>query len=224
MLKKISLYLIDDDNNYLNSLEEYVKLYPDFEIASSYSALETDGDVEDMIENIGDVKPDVVLMDVSFTLCDRPSDFGITLTQKIKEAFADQKIIMLAQDLENDHDQYEVIKRSFRAGATAYLSKSDLPNWPEGIKETMNGHKFISPSMYDILLTGLSIAKTYNLSIREVQAIRCLSLDMRIKEVAKDMDLSFDGANFHIRNARIKLDVITNQGLVAKALREGIID
>lgn len=223
-MQKISLYLVDDDNDYLNSLEEYVKLYPDFEIASSYSALETDADVEDMIENIGDVTPDVVLMDVSFTLCGRPGDFGITLTQKIKEAFPDQKIIMLAQDLENDHDQYEVIKRSFRSGATAYLSKNDVTSWPEGIKETMNGHKFVAPNLHEILLDGLTIAKTFHLSIREVQAIRCLSMDKRIKQVAKEMGISFDGANFHIRNARIKLDVKTSQGLVAKALREGIID
>ena len=224
MTKKISLYLVDDDNEYLTSLEEYVKIYPDFEIASSYSALETDGDVDDMIEDIKHWKPDVVLMDVSFAQCGRPLDFGITLTQKVKASFPDQKIIMLASDLENDHKQYEVIKRSFRAGATAYLSKSDVPNWPEGIKETMNGHKFVSHNMNGALLADFDVAEQYNLGSREIEAILLLSQDMRIKAIAKEMGMTFDGANFHIRNARMKLDVKTNQGLVAKALRESIID
>ena len=219
----ITLYLVDDDDKYLDSLESYIKLTSEFEISGSFSEVENDEDIEEMMERIEFGKPDVVLMDISFSLKNRPVDFGIELTRRIRSRCPEQKIIILAKDLDDDDELYEVIKRSFRAGATAYLSKSDMEKWPEGIKETINGDLYITPKLHKVLLNGIRVASSLGLTKREVQAIYSLSMDNRIKAVAKDMGLTFDGANFHIRNAKVKLDVQTNQGLVAVALRKGVI-
>lgn len=223
MNKTFTIYAVDDNDAFLQTMDAGLQLFPDLKIVGQYSAVEEEDDIEELLETIEMVKPDVVLMDLDFSEKNRPVDFGITLTKKIKKRCPNQIIIMLATDLDNDLDQHQKIKQSFQAGATAYLRKASPNQWYEAIKETVQGDKFVSPELLKKIEEQITKTVPLGLTAREVEAIYHLSMDLGIREVGGKMGLKFDGANFHLRNAKMKLGVKTSQGLVAAAFREGVI-
>lgn len=227
----IRIYAVDDYNSFLDSLVSYFKLHADFELIGTYSNLAKTNEKgfeneneEELLDNIESYKPDIVLMDISFTLVGRPKNYGIELTRKIRERRPEQKVIMLAEDIDGNEEQFGLIHDAFRAGATSYLSKGDTESWLDSIKETYDSDKgTITPNVIQAIINQWKGKENYGLTEREIEAIYCLSGDMRIREIGKTMSIGYDGANFHIKNARIKLNVKTNQGLVAAAFRKGVI-
>ena len=120
-MKKIKIIAVDDDESYLESLKLFFSLHKeryDFPDTSRISKFQDEYNIEFMLEKIGKVEPDVVLMDFSFALANKPDDFGIELVRRIREKFPEQAIIMLVGD---DDDEDEIrggkIRRSFEAGA-----------------------------------------------------------------------------------------------------------
>ena len=222
---KITLFAVDDSDEYLDSLCQIFKPYAEqYDLVKTFSALEDEDGVEEMIDEIYRLKPDIVLMDISFVIKSRPDDFGIELTQRIIKRVPEQKVIMLSGDnLNTNLEQLQKIRRSFRIGAIAYLRKNTPLAWFEAIKETIQGHLFIPPDISRVILQCFSEGNTFKLTEREIEVLHLLSQDNNLREIAKLMNIGYDGVNFHVGNAKVKLGVTTLQGLVAKAMRQGVL-
>ena len=63
----------------------------------------------------------------------------------------------------------------------------------------------------------------FPLTDAERHILRLLSEGMTKKEIARTVDLSVHTVNFHLRRTYEKLQVHTNTGAVAKAIRQNLI-
>jgi CheY-like chemotaxis protein len=209
---EIKIFAVDDNEKYLDTID---RLFASangsnkFKLVGSSSAVETKEDVDDLLETIEYVQPDIVLMDIDFSLANRPSDFGIELIQQITDMEKDGpiKIIVLSSPSDNDKEEVKKLRRSFKAGAVAYLSKNDMKDWATCITET---HK--------------SVFKRNNadhvLSNREKEVLLHLANDCTGNMVHEQMEgIGNPGVQFHINNLRAKFGVTTLHGIVSTAFR-----
>ncbi|MFN0033589.1 MAG: DNA-binding response regulator [Saprospiraceae bacterium] len=225
----IKIFSVDDDNNFLDAIAKFFAPFPEqYEVVGRYGAVDDEEGIEELLETIEDAMPDLVLMDFDFhTVGSRPDDFGIELTRRIIKLLPKQKVVMLTDDYPYNNDKVLAkVKRSFQAGAIAYLRKDEPHTWLECIREmAISGSPTYSipETILEIMKERLTKVNTFKLTNREVEAIQHLADGKKTNEVAEAMGIGFGGANFHIDNAKIKLGVKTLQGLVAMALRHGIV-
>ncbi|MCC6459584.1 MAG: response regulator transcription factor [Saprospiraceae bacterium] len=224
----IKLFAVDDSDQFLDSISNFFEPFPkQYELVGRFGDVREEEDIEDLLETIEATNPKLVLMDFSFDLVGRPDDFGIELTKRIMKKFPALRIVMLVgDDMDNDKAILNKVKRSFQAGAVAYLRKSEPHTWLECIRESVIHPDMaaeLPPSVREMIVKNMREGNRFHLTTREIQAIYLLSEDKKVKEVAAHMEIGFDGANFHLDNAKVKLSVTTLQGLVAMALRSGII-
>ena len=224
----IKIFAVDDSDQFLDSLASFFAPFPkQYSVVGLFSALQDEDGIQEMLDTFMMAKPDIVLMDFSFDLIQRPVDFGIVLIKRILEKRPAQKIIMLVGDQFDEDDQLMTpLKRSFQAAAVAYLRKDEPHTWMESIRETVLEHSpkhLIPDTIIPVFVESLKKGRDLHLTMRETEAIHYLSADKKVKEVADLMEIGFDGATFHLENAKVKLGVKTLQGLIAQAFRFGIV-
>ena len=88
------------------------------------------------------------------------------------------------------------------------------------------GGSALSPAIARIVVEELrnpGPAKDFGLSGREIQVLEKLAEGLAVKEIADTLGISIGTAGFHLTNIYKKLQVQSQTGAVAKALRAGII-
>lgn len=179
------------------------------------------GDYENCLqadEVVGDLKPDVVIMDI-----DMPGSDGIAGLRIIKEKRPQTYIIM--------HTVMEDEERLFQClclGANGYILKNtSFVNLLEAIDNVLHGGAPLSPSIAKKILQsfqGTSAGRLqYNLSEREVEVLKYLVKGYSYKMIASACHISVDTVRGHIRNIYAKLHVNCGREAVAKALRDKIV-
>ncbi|MBK6997599.1 MAG: helix-turn-helix transcriptional regulator [Lewinellaceae bacterium] len=71
-------------------------------------------------------------------------------------------------------------------------------------------------------LPNLSSEKS--LTLREREIIQWMSHDQNVKKIARSLNISAFTVQDHIKNIKCKMDMHTPGGIVAKAIREGLIE
>jgi DNA-binding response OmpR family regulator len=108
--KKIHLLVVEDD-------EFLVKMYESGLTKEGFDVT-TAGNGEEGLEKAGDIKPDLILLDLIMPKMD-----GFTCLEKIKEENAIKRIpVVILSNLGQDSD----IKRGIEMGAEGYLIKTDF--------------------------------------------------------------------------------------------------
>jgi DNA-binding NarL/FixJ family response regulator len=211
----IKIFSIDDSDSYLDTIEAQLtkSLNADsFDLVGRYGDVGDDLGVEDLLETLTYLKPDIILMDIGFSLVGRPDDFGIELIRKIKsnDQLFSSKIIVLS-DRDNDN-KIELNKlKSFMAGAVAYLPKTNASIWSECIIETAKSNAVKSYAEHFI-------------SDREKEVLMHLADDCQGIEVCNKMEgISNAGVQYHINNLRAKFEVNTLHGIIGVAFRMKIL-
>lgn len=229
----INIVAVDDSKEYLEGLKSIFTDEEQYHMAYGFSIFEDEYNIEFMLQKIGVIQPDVILMDFSFILTGQPYDFGIELVRRILQLYPKQKIIMLVGDEDDsESDRWTKIRRSFAAGAQAYLSKQDISSWKDAISEVVNGENYINEHLIKTMLKGLraTTKQSYNISGRQREVLIHLAADKTAKQVADSIQgadgakISVHTVNFHLRNIRSRLNCKTLHGVIAKALKEKIIE
>jgi two-component system NarL family response regulator len=182
-------------------------------------------DGQDAIARVGDLAPDVILMDVRM-----PRMSGIEATRAIAAAVPSAKILMLTVSDEED-DLYEAIK----AGATGYLLKEiSIEEVATAVRAVMSGQSLISPAMASKLLTEFtSLAKkaderqavpTPRLTDRELEVLKLVAQGMSNREIATELYISENTVKNHVRNILEKLHLHSRMEAVVYAVREKLLD
>ena len=173
-----------------------------------------------LLKNIEQTKPDVVLMDIEM-----PGMNGIEAVSIIKEEYPDIKILM-----ETIFDDDEKIFESICAGAEGYILKHTPPaEIMEAIQEIYEGGSPMTPSIANRVLKmvkekpALGNKETFDLSPREKEILSCLVKGMSYKMVADTCFISIETVNVHIKNIYKKLHVHSKSEAVAKAIRGRIV-
>jgi DNA-binding NarL/FixJ family response regulator len=177
-------------------------------------------DCKNVIKNIKQTQPDVVLMDI-----DMPGISGIEGVRLIAANFPDVKILM-----QTVFDDNEKIFESIKAGALGYLLKNTSPaRMLECIREVNEGGAPMSASVARKMLEIFKDDKTskassdFNLTAREKELLGLLVEGMNYKTIAEKLFISPFTVQTHIKHIYEKLHVNTRSEAVVKALRERLI-
>src|SRR5258706_7416063 len=186
----------------------------------NYSVLGCFKNLSSLEQNIKQLVPDVVLMDIGF-----PSGNGIDGVRRIKMSNPQIKVIMLTGQGDD-----ESVFESLKAGADGYLLKKTSPSkLLEYISEAYEGGAPMTPSIARQVLASFSapsVAKTSegeSLTLREKEVLRQLVNGQSYKMVADGLNIAVDTVRSHIRRIYEKLQVNSKSEAVVKAIRNNIV-
>ena len=210
----IKVVIFEDNRSLRNSLFQLINGTDGFKCVGAFE------DCLNLIKNIEDTKPDVVLMDIEM-----PGINGIEALGILHEKYPDLKILM--QTIFEDNEK---IFQSILAGASGYILKNTSPSRIlDFIRETYEGGAPMSPSVATKVLKMVSLqstsakVNTFNLSDREKEILSCLVKGMSYKLIADTCFISIDTVRGHIRNIYEKLHVHSKSEAVATAIGSKIV-
>jgi DNA-binding NarL/FixJ family response regulator len=125
-------------------------------------------------------------------------------------------------------DEDEKIFRAICAGASGYLLKSTPPDKIiEALKEILTGGAPINPhiarKMLDMFAHMAAPKGEYQITHAEKGILRLLMEGEPKKQIAHRLGISFYTVDTHLRNIYTKLQVHSQSGAVAKALKERLL-
>ena len=173
---------------------------------------------KDAITLIVEKAPDVAIIDYSLPLIN-----GVEVTRSIKARQLDTQILIFTM-----HDNDALVRESFRAGARAFLLKSEAKRQLTAAVEALLAHKpyfagIVSEKMLASYLSTNS-APMVSLSPRERMVIQLISEGYSNKGMSKVLNLSVKTIETHRASAMHKLSVKSTAGLVRYAIKNMLIE
>jgi two-component system invasion response regulator UvrY len=162
---------------------------------------------------------DVVLLDISM-----PDKNGIDTLKTLRHVKPDLPVLMLSAYAE---DQYAV--NLLRAGAAGYLNKEAASTQLVGaIRTVVQGRKYVSPSLAQILADGVSgdADKPLHaeLSQREFQIFCKLAAGAAVSKIADELNLSVKTVSTYRTRILEKMAMKSNADLTYYAIKNGLIE
>lgn len=213
MLNNIKVALFDDNDSLRDSITMLLAETQGLSLVGSYSHC------LDVVENLRDVKPDVVLMDI-----DMPGMNGIDGVKLIKKNCPSVQILMFTV-----FDDEEKIFAAIKSGAGGYILKNAEPSQlVQAITEVHNGGAPMTPGIARKVLHQFQFIlpdeKTdYHLSTREKEVLSQLVAGLSYKMIASKLDITYDTVRAHMKKIYEKLHVASMTEAVAKALNQNLL-
>ncbi|HEX7845547.1 MAG TPA: response regulator transcription factor [Chitinophagaceae bacterium] len=210
----IKVAIFEDNRSLREGLAAMIGGTAEFECVGAFP------NCNNLLKNITQAKPDVVLMDIEM-----PGINGIEAVAIIKEEFPEMKILM-----ETIFDDDEKIFNSICAGAEGYILKHTPPaEIMEAIKEIHEGGSPMTPSIANRVLKMVKTKpeighkESFDLTDREKEILTCLVKGMSYKMVADACFISIETVNVHVKNIYRKLQVHSKSEAVIKAIKGRIV-
>ncbi len=210
----IKILLADDHKIIRDGLRHFLESEKEMEVLA-----ETDNG-RDAVRLAGELKPDVVILDVSM-----PDMNGIEAARQIHNQQPKTKVMALSM-----HSDRRFVSRMFQAGAVAYLVKdSAIEEVADAIKTVINNEVYLSPQItgtviedYVQHLTGGAAASPLPLTAREQEVLQLISEGNSTRGIAGILCLSGKTVDTHRRAIMEKLDIRSIAELTKYAVREGL--
>lgn len=207
---KIAVY--DDSLARRESLQAFMQLSSEYEFVGSFE------NCKNIIQDINETNPDLILMDIEMPLLD-----GISGVKLLKQHFPDIKVIM-----QTAFDDDEKIIAAMQAGAEGYLLKNaGILQIAQSIDEVMKGGAVMTPSVALKVMRffnqNASTINQYNLSPKETEVLSFLSIGSSYKMVADKMGISYFTVNNHVKKIYEKLQVHSVSEAVSIAHKNGLV-
>ena len=175
------------------------------------------GDGEAGVRLALELRPDVVIMDVSM-----PNVDGIEATRRLMKADGRQHVIILTM-----HMDRAVIDRALRAGAVGYLTKDcSMVEVVEAIRLATNGDTVLSQNLATLMLSearsGTGTGET-PISPREEEVLQLVVDGLGTNEIAERLFISQKTVKNHLASIYEKLDANDRTQAVLTAVRMGIV-
>ncbi|MGH8743574.1 MAG: response regulator [Burkholderiales bacterium] len=173
---------------------------------------------EDACRLYQDLKPDVVVMDISM-----PGIGGLEAVNRIIARNPQARILVLSA-----HEDIMHPKRVLKAGALGYLSKrSAAEALIQAIREVAQGKTFLEPRIaQQMAMQQLSGDKTPVdvLSAREFEVFMLLARGKAVVDIADTLHLSPRTVGTHLYNIKQKLNASNSAEIALIAMRAGLIE
>jgi DNA-binding NarL/FixJ family response regulator len=181
----------------------------------------SDGD--EAVRLAEELKPDVVLMDVSMPVLD-----GVDATRLVRERLPDTQVVMLTM-----HADADIIVKAVRAGAAGYLVKDcTTDEVARTVRMAANGETTVSPELAESMLEQVQAEQDSApagadeesvISKREVEVLQLIAEGASTPEVAERLYISAKTVKNHLASIYQKLDSRDRTQAVVRAVRMGII-
>lgn len=215
-MEKIRLGIADDHKIFRNGLKATMEDYPGFELVVEAS------NGKQLIAQLGDVTPDVILMDIKM-----PEMDGIQATAAVKQRYPGIKVLALSMFNE---DKY--IVDMMKAGASGYLLKNAEPEEIiDAITTVYQKDYYFNEHLSVTLikqLAGSSQSGGNALSLadfneREIEILRLVCQEYSNQEIAEKVFLSVRTVEGYRARLFEKTRSKNLVGLVIFAVKTGII-
>jgi DNA-binding NarL/FixJ family response regulator len=209
----IRLVIYDDDEQRRLSLKAVISMSDNMTCVADFS------DCREVIRNMEEYYPDVVLMDISM-----PYVSGINAVSQIKNQFPEIRIIM-----QTVFEDPEKIFSALQAGAEGYLLKSaSAEKITQSIEDVYRGGAYMTPSVALKVMQYFNAPSPkkeaeYSLTSKELEVLQLLSQGQGYKMVADSLGISYYTVNDHIKRIYYKLHVHSIGEAVALAYQKKIV-
>jgi len=176
---------------------------------------------EQAVRMADELRPDVVLMDVSM-----PEMDGVEATRRIRGTDTDTRGIMLTM-----HADHDVLADAIRAGASGYLVKDcSTEEVADAVRMAAKGDTALSPQLAATMLDEvrrLDPASTPEeervVTKREEEVLQLIADGCSTPEVASQLFISQKTVKNHLASIYQKLDARDRTQAVLQAVRMGIV-
>ena len=171
-------------------------------------------DGQEAVQLAGELRPDVVLMDVSMPVLD-----GIEATRQLRAGYARTQVVMLTM-----HADADVVRRALRAGAVGYLTKDcTIDEVVDAVRLAASGDGAVSAGLAAAMLREAGPAAETSVSAREIEVLQLIAEGAAPPEVAERLFISVKTVKNHLSSIYEKLEARDRTQAVLKGLRMGII-
>ena len=208
--KAIRVFLVDDQTLVRQGIRSLLALADDIEVVAEAS------DGRQAVEQIPQVQPDVVLMDMRM-----PTMSGLEALQALSAAGKLPPAIILTT-----FDDDALVLAGIKAGAKGYLLKDvSLEQLVGAIQTVARGGSLVQPAVTQRLLSGLehmhnefvSLDRPDPLTERETEILRLMASGFSNKEIANSLHVAEGTIKNHVSNILSKLGVRDRTRAVLKA-------
>lgn len=204
--------LIGDDHSVVRRGLKMIILdhYPD-----AYIQEATDG--AEVLKMLDKEPWDIIISDITMS-----GRNGVEIVKIIKELAPKIPVLMLSM---HAADQYAV--RTLKAGASGYLTKeSAADELIIAIKQLMNGRKYITPHVIDLLVDEQIDNDNQphkKLSNREFEVMKMIAAGKKVSEIAETLSLSINTISTYRTRILEKMNVTSNAELTKYAISASLI-
>ncbi len=213
-MNKIKVLLAEDHKTVRDGLKLIIESQDDLEVVGEA------GDGREAIRLAQELKPDIVVMDVSMPILN-----GLLATAKLKRILPDIKILTLTR-----HTDEAYLQELLQAGVSGYvLKQSASTELIRAIYAVVDGGKYLDPAITGKVFAGYSenLSKMRGdtsgakLTGRESETLRLIALGYSNKEIAEQFDISVKTVEAHKANAQKKLNIGSRKEIIAYAILQG---
>jgi DNA-binding NarL/FixJ family response regulator len=215
MTGPIKVLIVDDD------VATRVGLRAIMGAAADISVVGESGSAEDAYEQLHQVNPDVVLMDVQL-----PGADGITATERITDGATDGPRVIMLTTFEID----DYVFRSLRAGASGFLLKrARAEDLTDAVRSVASGNALPAPVLTRRLIERFAVASNARatavgtLTEREREVLVLIAGGRSNQEIASDLAISLDTVKSHAKHIFTKLGVRDRSQAVIAAYESGLV-
>lgn len=204
--------LIADDHVAVRAgLRAVLELRPGWEVVAEVA------DGKRAFEVALEKRPDVVILDFSL-----PGMTGIEVTRLVNEHLRGTEVMIFTV-----HESRVLAQEAFRAGARAYLAKSDANKFLLTAVEALMAHRPFDSGRFNTQLNcklGDAGEGQRRLSPRERLVVTLVAEGRSNKEISSLLNLSVKTTEAHRATAMQKLEITSVAGLVRYAVRTNMIE
>lgn len=206
----IRIVLADDHAVVRQGLKMFLALDPELEVVGEAA------NGAQALEQVGLLKPDVVLMDLKMPVMD-----GLTAIGRIRAAYPETEVIAVTSVLED-----AAIIDAVRAGAIGYLLKdTEADDLCRAIKAAAAGQVQLSPLAAARLVREVRAPDSpEQLSPRELEVLRLIARGLSNREIAQELVISEKTVKTHASSILSKLGLASRTQAALHAMRLGLVE
>lgn len=206
----IRVMVVDDHTMVRRGLATFLKVFDELELAGEAASGEA------AIELCGQIRPDVILMDLMM-----PDMDGATATRLIRQQYPGVQVIALTSSKEQ-----EMVQSALRAGAIGYLLKDvSADELARAIHAAHLGRATLSPEAAQALINAANQPPVpgHDLTERERVVLSLMVEGLNNTQIAGRLVVSPSTIKTHVSHILSKLGVASRSEAVALALRSGLV-
>ena len=211
MAKKTTIVLVDDHAVVRAGVRRLLEQEPLFEVIGEAES------GEKAYQTFGELKPDVMVMDLSM-----PGMGGLEAIRRILMRYEKAKVLVLSM-----HEDLSFANQALKLGAKGYLTKNTLADdLVKSIETVTQGDVFLSDEIAKkMAMQSISGNQdpVHELSAREFEIFRLLAEGLDIDAIASTLNISSKTVSNYQTMIKQKLDINTPIELIRYAIKVGVI-
>lgn len=209
-MNNLTALIVDDHQMMVDGLQLILKKMK----SPSFTNVDACKNAKDALANVKSKNYDIILMDISLD-----KDNGIDLTKEIMKINPQNKVLGLSM-----HKEVFQINGILAAGAIGYVLKgSDSDELKNGISHVLQGQKYLSHEIKELLNEFSLVNDAIHLTPRETEILKLIVTEKTNDEIAKELGLAKRTVDGHRQRMLEKFDVRNTVGLVKMAVKNGLI-